>query len=615
MASETGAQSNLPGNDRNRSERQSTIKTVRMTLYNANRRGLIASESSFARLRSWLSREAEGSTTDLRSPFWSKRSGSSRTWISREELVKSFDNLISKVEVGHKGLYTILQEVEMGQRGNISPMSPYYPWAEDGPDKVAEVYRDKPRSGKLNMRALERASDRVVSLIATNSVRMTSIDEVVTKTRVNPHSVDEPGMDTHTNSGPPYFVNPWKPNGNTPKDKLPESQAAFEYIVQRAKAAQQDLISGKPVIWNAIVAKRLAQKAKPEKRKRIVIALEKAEPVIWKTFTPELLIKLREAKMPGGGRPFAALNDLPIIDREMQLMLNVANRGKRTVIGGDYSGYDATLAPWLIQYAGKIIGQWVSKGQKLVEALTYSMANNVTLITPNKIWDPQPSSMKSGSGGTNLVDSVINLLVMFYGEEVGAFKIVNCSVQGDDFVLDAEGANPEAIHTIAEIFGLEAHPDKQMYVEGALSFLQRIHYTGYLGGISSVYRTLGSIMSYERMQYRPEDWNPWVDIVRALSQLENCVFSPYFETLVDFVKSGDKYNLGADLAPVDILRLSGDVGKDWIQRDTGKPNKAGLDGENGFSRMVANGVLRGENLPPIGSEARFSRAYRDRAAG
>lgn len=616
MAREAGAKPNRPAKSRARAKAilsREAYRALRRVLYDANRRGLIASKSSLVRLRSWLTREAAGSTQDLRSPFWSKRTGKTRTWIPREELVASFWQQINKQEVGLSTQFReLLLDTEAGQLKNIGPQSVFLPWGEDGPQKVAEVYKDKPGLSNLDQRALKRAIDRLVALVPTNSIRMESIRSVVNRERVNPHAVDQPGMDTHTNSGPPYYINPWKPNGNTKADKRAESQAAFEYIVERAQRAQEALLQGHPVSWNAIAAKRLAQKSDVMKRKRLVIALEKAEPVIWKTFTPQLIEKLREVKMPGGVRPFVAQLDLPEIDKDCQLALRVAESANRIVIGGDYSAYDSSLSPALIELAGSVIGKWLYKGEKLGKALAQSMANKVTLITPNKIWDERPSSMKSGSGGTNLVDSLINLLVMFYGEEIGAFKIVNCAVQGDDFFLDAIGADPEAIHEVAASFGLEAHPDKQMYTRKALAYLQRIHLHGYLGGMASVCRTLGSIMSYERMMYSPSEWNAWVDIIRALSQLENTAFSPWFETLVEFVKKGDKHSLGANLPPSEVIALAGGAGNDFLQRELGRPNKSKDSSQpvmNGFVNMAVNGVLRGESLPPLGSVARFSRVY------
>jgi hypothetical protein len=365
--------------------------------------------------------------------------------------------------------------------------------------------------------------------------------------------------------------------------------------------------------WWAIVAKRLAQKKDPMKRKRIVIALEKAEAVLWKTFTPALMDIMRAVEI-GGIRPFVAWIDLPVIDVEMQKLLNRATNAGRNVLSGDLASFDATIPPWMIVEMGEVMESWFKPGMGwIARGLCSALANNVNLITPNKVYPAQPSSMKSGSGGTNLLDSLCNMTAQFYGEEIGLYKIEALCVQGDDFVVDGPGIQPDGIAEAFDHFGMIAHPTKQMYEPNALSYLQRIHYKDRLGGISSTFRTLGSIESYERLRYRSGDWNGWVDVVRAISQVENTVFNPAFVPFVQFIQRGDKFELGANIAPSRVLELSGDVGKDVIQHDVNASWKS-AQSESGFDRMLVNRVLRGDNqLAPQGSREFFLQAYgRDR---
>jgi hypothetical protein len=307
-------------------------------------------------------------------------------------------------------------------------------------------------------------------------------------------------------------------------------------------------------------------------------------------------------------RAYVAWIDLPAIDEDMQLMLRIAEDAGRTVVSGDISGFDASIPPKLIERMGAVLGGWLFNAEYLGRGLCYSLAYKVKLITPDKIWEEQPSSMKSGSGLTNLVDSLILHTILVYGEKIGLYKLVNFAVQGDDFVVDGEGVTPETISKVFSHFGMSAHPDKQLYERRALSYLQRVHYLGYIGGISSVYRTLGSALSYERLRYRAGEWNGYTDVVRAISQLENCVFHPAFEDLVEFFRKADKFHLGADISPSRVIELSGDAGTDVIYRDTGASWKSSGD-MDGFSQNAVNGVLRGELLPPLGSRERFLRAY------
>jgi len=610
QASEAGAKPKEPAKNRNRSLPVAEEKAMRSVLHRLTKLGMIETRSAYNRAKAWLGREARGSEVDLRSPFFSigkGKGGGSLIHEPRSSVVKRFWNAISKVSGALPPKFlTIVLTTERKQADSIGPQSKYLPWYQDGPEKVLDIWKDKPMSYLLDKRALRYAVERVQSLIPLRSVGTTSIQEAIGTERSNPFSVNDPGMDITTNSGFKLLKSPWKPRPSQEEEDRRESEAAFKYILERAGSMKEILLTGDTVNLWAIQAKRLAQKALIEKVKRLVIAIEKAEPVLWKTFTPELLLKLSQLPQ------FCALLDLPHVDRNMQRVLLGADKGGRSVISGDYSGYDASLPPWLIELAGKIVSRWVRGGETWIQALTKSMVENVTLVTPNKIWLPRPSSMKSGSGGTNLLDSLCNLIVIYYGEEIGAYKVVDTCVQGDDFILDAIGANPQAIHQVASHFGLEAHPTKQMYEPHVLQFCQRLHFSGYLGGMASVMRTLGSIMSYERLTFNPKLWGPYADIIRATAQLENTVFNPYFETLVNFVAEGDKYRLGGGASPGELMRAAGPVGVELLQKHYSGPGKTirrDEDIQEQFNRSAVCGVLNGEVVPPLGSEARFSYAY------
>jgi hypothetical protein len=555
-------------------------------------------------LTRWLEREATANTSDLRSPIFGK--------LSRDEVLKRFDPQFREaMESIDPYLQEILMDAEMGQRENISVQSAYEAWEQDGPEKVANVYSDKDFSPDMQESAFEEAFREVSSMIPQGSIRVTSPKQAVRgaeHARYNPHAIDQEGMDITTNSGPITYNSHWWYTEGMPADKGEQAEISMQVILDRANEAVADYKAGRDHVWGAIAAKRLAQKKDPKKRKRLVIALEKAEPVVVKTFSPEVQEKLRSYRARGGVHVYGAWIDLPRIDQDMQLMLHTAEDGGRSVISGDISGYDASIPPKLIAKMGYMIGRWLFNAEYLGVGLCNSLAYGVDLITPNRIWDHCPSSMKSGSGLTNLVDSLILHTILVYGEKIGLYEIVNVAVQGDDFVLDAKGADPEKVQTVFSHFGMDAHPDKQMYKRKALNYLQRTHYLGWTGGISSAYRTLGSLLSYERLRYRSKDWTGYTDVVRAISQLDNLVFSPVFEASVEFVREGDKFNLGADISPSQVLQKSGDAGEDVIYRDSNASWKSGGD-IDGFARNAVNGVLRGEQLPPLGSNERFVRAY------
>jgi len=551
-------------------------------------------------------REAHGSLEDLRSPFFSKKIGKKLVYESRESVVSRFRSEMSKVKVALPPKFQqVIFTMEESQAASIGIQSAYLPYFQDGPDKVEEVWKAKPAFRGSRSRLL-KAVKRVQSLVPLNSIRTTSILDAIHAERINPQGISEPGMNWKTSSGLPHTVTPWVPNSAQPDELRRDSQMAYDYIVKHSTEALALLKLGRIVEWWAIAGKRLAQKSDIMKVKRLIEALEKSEPVLWKTFTPNLIRVLR------GMLPFCALNDMPVIDHTMQRIGRIAESRGRTVLSGDYSGYDATLAPWLIELAGGITADWVQGGSVWIRALTMSMVQGVNLVTPNRIWKATPSSMKSGSGGTNLLDSIANLIVLYYGDEVGAYQLHNVCVQGDDFVIDASGISPQTMSEVASEFGLEANPDKQLFEPHVIQFLQRTHITGYLGGIASVMRTLGSIMSYERLSYSPNEWGPYADVIRARAQLENTVFSPYFETLVNFVKAGDDYELGRNCSPKELLAKAHQVGVDILQKQFGNLQIKDIPVQEQFSKSAVSGVLAGKVVPPVGSEARFSFAYGSR---
>lgn len=65
-------------------------------------------------------------------------------------------------------------------------------------------------------------------------------------------------------------------------------------------------------------------------------------------------------------------------------------------------------------------------------------------------------------------------------------------------------------------------------------------------GVYSTYRALGKLMGQERY-YDPRIWGPSMVVLRYLSILENCKYSPLFKELIDFVRVRDKYHLGIDI--------------------------------------------------------------------
>jgi hypothetical protein len=559
-----------------------------------------------------MSRLDGGSDVDLRTPFFTTRSKEGTlVYPDRSEIAAMLRQKMASSHVVDTELERELLEFEDDRIGSIGPMSMYLPWYKDGPKKAEAVFTDKRVVSKFEKDAWKRSVDRLQALIPTQSCILRSPEDAIRGEPDDPES----GMDTTTNSGAPFWISPWKSGDGLSRERAAEVDQAFQWYKEEVKAMVPFLSSRRHStnelpLWYCTAGQRLVQKG-PEpftpKSKRLVIAYPKQEAILARMATEEIMNALRKVRAPSGNKIMCAWFDLPTIDMNMQHILESASTADRVVNSGDISAFDATVPPWVLWDVGRAMATWVRGGQWFVWNLVTMMIARTVLITPTGFYGPGPSSMKSGSGLTNLLGSMANLTMQFYGEEIGLYKINSISVLGDDFVAEGESVNPDTTSETFSHFGMEAHPDKQFYKPNSLDYLQRRHILGRPGGIASVMRTLGSIMSLEKMQVKPKNWNKYAYVIQALSKLQNATFNPWFPELVNFVKQGDRLNLCANLTPSDVVTGGGNTGARLIAEDAQRSWKRLGEGVT-FDQWSVNGVLRGETLPREAS-ALFRRVY------
>jgi hypothetical protein len=591
----------------------------------AERSGYFANIQAYNRAKLWMTNLAAGDARDIRSLLFvksDKKGGKAGERESYEDILFHFDAIVKASSASNdmpSFIGEALLEAERSQREKVGPKSPSLPWQKDGPSKVDEIYSDKPLVIR-DRNAYKRARERLRELVPSSVKLYAQTIEDALASEAKSSDVDNlsngNALDTSTNSGPPWWKRGIKPNQQT--DSVADYQlksAIYKWYVQDAHQALDTLKRGKIVHWKAAAAQRLTSRGlKPydPKSKRLVIAIGKTEAIVGKTWTPSVQNYLKNIRMLDADiMTFMAWNDTPVIDYECQKLLKYAKSSNEIVVSGDLSSFDQTFSPQLIVDVGETIAPWVQGYEKVIPAMAESMAYHVSLLTPTKFYREQPSSMKSGSILTNLFDCLGNLLAQFYGEELGLYKLTGTSVQGDDFIVLGQGVNPESTEAAYKELGFEANKSKQYYRPNSLSYLQRLHFLDYLGGMASVYRVLGSCLVYERMRYKSKDYNPYMEAIQTIAKLENAAFNPYFTDLVNFVKSGDKFQLGADLPATEVISKAGKLADDVIQRGKEQTVNFGTMQADvtGFERSATNGVLRGKVVPPIGTRERFLFVY------
>jgi hypothetical protein len=548
-----------------------------------------------------------GSPVDLRTGFFSRKKGDALEYQPREEILAILDAAISDIpDIGDRRLVELVDKIAKEQREGVGPWSPFKPYSQDGPKKVAAVISDKSLPSSWREGAWKKALFELSSFVPRGSVRVLSIDDAVRGLRGSEGDPEGPlGMDTSTNSGSPFFLAGWYP-GDEVGQKAAEKAEAYQWYASKAEELIKVCESedGQIPGYVAIVSQRLVQKGKDPygpKNKRMVIAFPKHEAIMGRTFSLGVMEQLRKVKMHGV-QVMCGWTDLPTIDDNMQRMLKRAESRGRIVLSGDVSAYDATLPPQIIRDVGYVIADWVRGRRHLIREMVDAMIERTSLITPTKYWRGTPSSLKSGSSLTNLIGSMANIAIQLYGKYAKYYEIETLAVLGDDFVLDGNGVSPDATSKTFQDFGMESHPDKQFFEHGALHYLQRLHYLGRPGGMYDVYRALGHALGLERQVSRSQRMNKYAYIVRALSQAQNCVFHPYFLALIETLKMGDKLDLGAEFAdPMVLVQEAGTPGEQIIKQDVNAPWKSPGSGTS-FKDWPVNGVLRGEKLPEAGEE-------------
>jgi hypothetical protein len=569
--------------------------------------------AAIARLRSSLTRLWKGQGDDLVAPFFGLR----KMAVTRQEIVKAFLPLI-KVTYDQKKvprhIRVLLELIESDNLAKVGSKSQHLGYGHYGDSKVGAVFSDKDRKPVISEETLLASVNDVIKLANGKTVQEWTVKESIDSPPNAKDDLEDDSMDFTTAGGAIDYITGWWPTNGMSDAKRLDAEKSKRYILGRIDYILKRYAQGEPVVYNALVGVRNVSKGQDwtnTDKTRVVLALEKAEVILARRAVKPITDMLRMTQSGKYGiMPFASWNDTPVIDMQMQKLLQVSKELGYPVLAGDWSGFDASIPPWLFKYAAMVLEAWCPTA-KWIQTHIHSLTYGVRLLTPTKIWEPQPSSVKSGSGFTSLIGGVLNLLVLYYGKNAGDYDIDAVSVMGDDFVLLGDGVNPQKISDNADRFGMVAHPDKQLYVYGALQFLQRLHIHGWPGGIYSVIRTLNSILSYEKTPRGKGAMNEYSEAIRAISQLENAAFNPAFDALVRYMKTGDKFHLGADIPATEVIARATDEGLKFLT-ETGNYGRKSKDLITSWGSNVTNGTLRGEQMLRMGSMDRFSRVYGNR---
>lgn len=455
-----------------------------------------------SRLSHYLDNVAKGRKVDLRSPLYDKD-------LSRESITRKWDGIFNTFSLPSE-----LEEIENKERDKIGPFSIQLSWEER--EKDLEPYF-RPPIMRVDAKKLDLATARLENLLPKDRLRPTSLETSYRKAAKS------------TNWGLPFFE-----KGKTKGE---------EYLA----LARKDWSSGKLSRFPAVVGWRGQPNGTDTPKQRIVWMFPHNITLIESCFLEPLLSALKVLD------EFAAWNDLDVVDNVVTQILRTADASKLPVLGYDASSFDASVNRELTKRVFGAIKLWF---QPEFSSILDDIEDNFStsgIVTPSGLHLGRDGAVPSGSGLTNMVDSLVHLLQFFYMEEsLGALNKGSCTCLGDDGVWVCPDLDVDNLKEIVAELGFTANPLKQYVSFKSTTYLQRYHSLymvnseGLSPGVRSTYRCLNGMLSYERIV---KGWSGQMDSVRWIMQLENCKHHPAHAKLVHFAKAGDeKFGLGANLA-------------------------------------------------------------------
>lgn len=246
-----------------------------------------------------------------------------------------------------------------------------------------------------------------------------------------------------------------------------------------------------------------------------------------------------------------AWNGNDVVDESMTQLF--ATKGdKDAIICTDFTKFDQHFNTDMQECAYKVLSSLFTHGNDWWFDRIFPVKYEIPLILD---WSTQATGkhgMGSGSGGTNADETVSHKTLQIECAQVNSSTLNPYSMcLGDDGCLSFPGIDVDAVLSVYTSHGQEMNESKQMVSTSEAVYLRRWYSKDYLidginRGVYSTYRAIGKLTGYERL-HNPDEWSAKMEIIRALSIIENCKWHPCRKEFLEFCVKGDKYRLGLDI--------------------------------------------------------------------
>lgn len=255
---------------------------------------------------------------------------------------------------------------------------------------------------------------------------------------------------------------------------------------------------------------------------------------------------------------FAAWVGARAVDEGVTTLLDTSGYD---VLSIDFSGFDASVSRVLIERVFDIIRGWFSSREVYLINFVEKAFLEIGLWTPNGVQVDRNGGVPSGSGLTNLIDSLVQLLAINYFAYLTRNRVEIALVQGDDGVYSFEEQwSLDQTHEILNSLGLNASSDKGGVSTNTVYYLQNVHSKefrkdGVCVGIRPLMKVLNGMLSYERFHTK---WDSADDTIRWRQQLQAASRHPSFTKAVRWLYDNDRLSI---FTLKELVRKAGGKGK------------------------------------------------------
>nr|UAW00352.1 MAG: RNA-dependent RNA polymerase [Porcine picobirnavirus] len=234
---------------------------------------------------------------------------------------------------------------------------------------------------------------------------------------------------------------------------------------------------------------------------------------------------------------------------QVRLVVTAAYKDGDSLAASDFSSTDAHFTRYSSLEVFDVIAPCFQyKYRNLLKESILHMHEIPLVVGPDQMltgWH----GVSSGSNWTNFIETIFDLILSLYVEELGYTGYNGLYAIGDDMAWSTNNYSEKFAEQLAEIgesVGQVIKAEKTTNDPGKVKSLQRLFQRGYerpdglLRAVYSTIRALKSAMFPERF-HKPKLWSSDMFCARIFMILENCVDHPLFEDFVKFVCAGNRH--------------------------------------------------------------------------